>query len=186
MSGAVRTVQPRSVHADHHRQALESYVVKKAVVSSLKEGRVNGDERPASCRGEPRGESQRVIFGNALVEESGRESVPESAKPRPGLHCRRHGADFRMLFRDIRQYLTESPGKVLFVLTVHFRSYAVIFVRVILSGGVTLSLFGLEMDDRTLVLRSGCPEHRLDDRVVVSVARTDIEQSQILKIVASV
>lgn len=74
------------------------------VVSSLKEGRVDGAERLHSLGGHPRGKSHRVLLRNAHIEASVGKALGEHVHARAAAHggMDSHDALVRLCLRDQR------------------------------------------------------------------------------------
>ena len=95
MGRAVGADQPRPVDGEAHGQALDRHVVHHLVVGTLKEGRVDGGEGLKALGGEPRGESHRMLLGDADIEAALREGFRELVEPCAGRHGGGDGDDLR-------------------------------------------------------------------------------------------
>ena len=70
MGGAVGADQAAAVDGQHHRQVLQGDVVDQLVVGALQEGRVDRHHRLDALAGQPGGESQGVLLGDADIVEA--------------------------------------------------------------------------------------------------------------------
>ena len=68
MRGAVISGKAGAIHAERHRQILQSHIVDDAIVGALEEGGVNCDNRPEIHSGHAGGKYHRVLLGNADVK----------------------------------------------------------------------------------------------------------------------
>ena len=69
------------VDAEDHRQAVQAHVVVDLVPGPVEEGRVDGHHRPQATHGHAGGRGDRVLLGDADVEEAVGIAVAERSSP---------------------------------------------------------------------------------------------------------
>ena len=80
---AVGADQAAAVDRKHDRQVLQRDVVDELVVGALKEGRVDRHHRHEALAGQPGGEGDRVLLGDADVEVALGCSCAKRTRPEP-------------------------------------------------------------------------------------------------------
>ena len=75
--GTVIGGKASAIHAERHRQILQSHIVDDAIVGALEERGVNRDNRPEIHGGHAGGKYHRVLFGNANIEIPVGQFVPQ-------------------------------------------------------------------------------------------------------------
>lgn len=93
VGGSVLADETAPVEGEDDVKILEAHVMEDLVEGPLEEGGVNGDDGDEPLHGEPGGEGDAVLLGDAHVEEPVREpgGVFVQARARP--HGRRNGRD---------------------------------------------------------------------------------------------
>ena len=69
--------QTGSVHAENHRQILQSHIVNDTVIGALKKGRVNRHHRPEIHSRHSGGKNHRVFFGDTHIKITPRQLVSQ-------------------------------------------------------------------------------------------------------------
>ena len=98
----------RAVDGERHREALQADVVNDLIVGALEKRRIDADDRAHALGGETRGEGDRVLLGNADVEEAIGIDRLELGKRRSGRHRRRDGDDPWIVFGELDHRLGED------------------------------------------------------------------------------
>ena len=109
MSRAIGSRDPRTIHAEYHRQILKRDVVDDAVERPLQEGRVNAhDGADPLLRGHPCCGGDAVGLGDSDVEVPVRERLPEDVGAGAVRHPGRNGHDPLIDFGELLEPSTED------------------------------------------------------------------------------
>ena len=190
MGRPVGADEPRTVHGETHRQALDCDVMHDLVVGALQECRVNGGEGLEAFGRQPRGESHPVLFGDTDVEATIGEFFGEKIKPGSRRHRGGDSDDLIVLPRFLDEGFCIDLGVGGcggFRLCLRARRHvelddAVILVGRFFGGLVALALFRDDMDEERSVLGvAHVLEHRQEMIDVVAVDRPDVEESEFVE-----
>ena len=108
VGAAVVAGETGAVDSEDHRQSLQADIVHDLVVGALQEGRVDADDRAHPLRGETGGEGDRVLFGDADVEEAIWVDRLELGERGAGRHGGGDGDDPGIVFGQLDQRLRED------------------------------------------------------------------------------
>ncbi len=109
MRRAVGADQPGAVDRKADRQLLDRHVVHDLVVAALQEGRIDRAERLIAFRGQPGREGDRVLLGDADVEDPLGEYAFQAIEPGALGHRGGNGDDFVVAPRRVDQRVGEDP-----------------------------------------------------------------------------
>ena len=101
MGRAVIGRQTGAVHTENHRQILQSHIMDDAVISALQEGRVNRHHRPVIHGRHAGGKDHRVFLGDAHIEITSGQLIPQRLQARTTRHGRRHAHHFGVAFAEL-------------------------------------------------------------------------------------
>ena len=85
-AGMGRTIgahEPRPIHGEPYRQALNGHVVHDLIIGALQEGRIDRGEGFASPGREARSEGHAVLLGDAHIEAAIGNSLANRSSPVP-------------------------------------------------------------------------------------------------------
>src|SRR5690349_3599005 len=91
--------EPAAVHAEHHRQLLQAYIVHHWVKRTLQECRVDRAEWLEALRRHARSEDYRVFLRDTHIEVPFRMMRREQIQRRAMRHRRRNGHQLLVLVR---------------------------------------------------------------------------------------
>ena len=98
MGRAVIGRQAGAVHTENHRQILQGHIMDDAIISALEEGRVDCHHRPVIHGRHAGGKDHRVFLGDAHIEITSGQLIPQRLQPRATRHGRRHAHHFGVAF----------------------------------------------------------------------------------------
>ena len=191
MRRSVGADQAGAVDGEAHGQALDGHVVHHLVVAALQKCRINRAERLDPVGGEAGGEGDGVLFGDADVEGSIRESFGEQIEARARRHGGGDGDDLVVALGLLDQFLREHLGIGRrvglggFVLRSgdHVElGDGVVLVGGVFGGTVALALLRHHMDQhRPIIDLLHVFEHRHEVFQIVAIDRADVVKSEFLE-----
>ena len=175
-----------AVDAEDDRQPVEADVVVELVPGPVEERRVDRDDRPEAADGHSGRGGDRVLLGDADVDEAIGEPAGERQQPgRPG-HRRGDGDDVRSAFGfgdergaerfgvgRRRQFELGPAGR-----DVERADVVQALLRVGLGREVALALDGVDVDDDGAGATGGPPQSVLDGVDVVAVDGTAVPEPE--------
>src|SRR5918994_3996403 len=184
MVGApVVSSKSRTVDGERHWEALQTDVMNNLIKGALEKRRIDADDRTHALGGETRGEGDRMLLGNADVEEAIWIDRLELGKRRSGRHRRRDGDDPWIVSSEFDHRLSED-------ILVFWRRWWRPWHRRSRDGVPTLavsrrpseasSLFGHHVQEHGSRHQSGLPQGFDERAQVMPVDRSHIGESELL------
>ena len=108
MGRAVASHNPGPVDGEHHRQVLQADIMKNLIIGTLKERRIDGEDRPEPLAGKPCCKSDAVLLGNPDIEKPLGEFGGKTGQPRTIGHCCSYGYNPFVLCCDLLHRLAKK------------------------------------------------------------------------------
>ena len=188
VAGPVSSRDSGPVQDDRHSGPVQGDIHEHLVEGAVEEGRVEGDHRVHAGEGEAGGEGQRVLLGDADVDDPRRHLIGQGLEAHRGLHG---GGDPDDPFISAGQgddLLGEDGGPAEALghhrqagLGMNLAHRVEAVGDVLLGRGVAPPLLGDDVDDDRLGVLAGAGEGELDGRDVVAVDRSGVLDSQVLE-----
>ncbi len=183
---SVRPGDPGSIDAEHDRQAVQSDVVHDLVPRTVEERRVDRHDRTHSTHRHPGGGRDRVLLGDADVEEAIGEAVLEGQQTRRAGHRRRDRHDPVVglgqlddgLGERLRVARRHSLGRT--DRRIEHGGIVQVLLVVVLGRWIAAALLRQHVDDdRSLGGQlDGVAQRRFEGAEVVAVDRADVADPQ--------
>ena len=188
VGGAVVAYDAGAVQAEYDRQVLQTDVVDHVIHYALGKGGIHRDHRQERPGGHAGGENNRVLLGDADVEEAVGEAPGEIGQPGAHGHGRGDGDDsvvaLRQAFHGLAEHVRifqRARGLQLAPGLAFKRAGAVPDVRLGLGEGVAPAFLGGDVDEDGLIGVFGDLERRKQRGQAVPVDRADVAQAELLE-----
>ena len=187
VGGTVLAHQSRPVHSQDHGEVQQGDVLHDLVVGPLEEGGVNGHHRLCALLGQAARHGDRVLLGDAHIEQTGGIGVPEAQQAGAAGHGGGDGADPGIFLCKLHHGLAEHIGigdlfraQALAAGGVKF-AHAVVFAGLRLRRTVAPALLGDDVDENGLAHVPRGLEQADELLGVMSVHGSDVLEAHILE-----
>ena len=188
VAGPVRAGDPGSIQDYRHSCAVESDIHEDLVESAVEEGGVEGHHGVHPGERQPGGEGERVLLGDADVDDPLRHGVGQGLETHGSLHRSGDPDDPLVAARQRHDLLGEDGGPPEALghdrqpgLGMDLAHGVEAVWNVLLGGGVSAPLLGDDVDDDRFGVLAGPGEGELDGGDVVAVDGSGVLDSQVLE-----
>lgn len=187
MGFAVRADEAGAIDRKDNGDAWEADVVSNLIVRALEKRGIDPDDRAEAARRHARGKSDSVLFGDADVDEAIWVFLGEASKPHAGAHRGGDDDDPGIVFRALTKRFGEDIsvgfafGGWLALARAH-RKHAVVFLGIMLGGGIAFAFAGEDMKEHGHVgfIATGAQEG--DELVhVVAIDGTKVMEAEVFE-----
>ena len=188
VAGPVSSRDSGPVQDDRHSRPVQGDIHEHLVEGAVEEGRVEGDHRVHAGEGEAGGEGQRVLLGDADVDDPSRHLIGQGLEAHRGLHGGGDPDDPFIAAGQGDDLLGEDGGPAETLghhrqtgLGMNLAHRVEAVGDVLLGRGVAPPLLGDDVDDDRFGVLAGASEGEFDGCDVVAVDRSGVLDPQVLE-----